>query len=57
MTALEAAALLRLAYSVLLLHTRRGTIPGRKVGRHWRYSRAALIAWLSTPSARVEPMT
>nr|WP_014106997.1 helix-turn-helix domain-containing protein [Sulfobacillus thermotolerans]AEP14334.1 DNA-binding domain protein [Sulfobacillus thermotolerans] len=25
---------------------RRGHLPGRKVGREWRFSRAAILAWL-----------
>jgi excisionase family DNA binding protein len=27
----------------------KGEIPGRKVGRHWRFSRQAVLAWLATP--------
>ena len=27
-------------------------LPGRKLGAHWRFSRAALVAWLSTPEKR-----
>src|SRR5919204_6558489 len=26
-----------------------GDLPGRKVGRHWRFSRAAAVAMLATP--------
>ena len=26
-----------------------GKLPGRKLGDAWRFSRAALVAWLSTP--------
>ena len=27
-------------------------LPGRKLGAEWRFSRAALVAWLSTPQKR-----
>ena len=26
-----------------------GTLPGRKLGTAWRFSRAALVAWLAGP--------
>jgi excisionase family DNA binding protein len=26
-----------------------GQLPGRKLGTHWRFSRAALVAWLASP--------
>ncbi len=29
-----------------------GKLPGRKLGNDWRFSRAALVAWLSGPEAR-----
>jgi hypothetical protein len=29
-----------------------GQLPGRKLGPAWRFSRAALVAWLSTPEQR-----
>jgi len=31
-----------------------GKLPGRKLGDAWRFSRAALVAWLSTPEKRPE---
>jgi excisionase family DNA binding protein len=27
----------------------KGELPGRKVGRHWRFSRQAVLDWLATP--------
>jgi excisionase family DNA binding protein len=27
----------------------KGDLPGRKVGRHWRFSREAVLEWLATP--------
>jgi hypothetical protein len=29
-----------------------GKLPGRKLGAVWRFSRAALVAWLSGPEKR-----
>ena len=29
-----------------------GKLPGRRLGKHWRFSRAALVAWLSAPEKR-----
>lgn len=29
-----------------------GNLPGRKLGKDWRFSRAALMAWLSGPEKR-----
>jgi hypothetical protein len=29
-----------------------GRLPGKKLGPVWRFSRAALVAWLSTPDTR-----
>ena len=29
-----------------------GKLPGRKLGKDWRFSRAALVAWLSAPETR-----
>lgn len=46
LTATEAAEFLRLSpYGVRDL-ARRGVLPGRKVGRDWRFWRADLVAWL-----------
>ena len=29
-----------------------GALPGRKVGRHWRFSRQAVLDWLATPTRK-----
>jgi excisionase family DNA binding protein len=29
-----------------------GDLPGRKLGRHWRFSRQAVLDWLATPERR-----
>jgi excisionase family DNA binding protein len=46
LTAPEAAALLRVEESELLAAAGRGELPGRAIGAEWRFSRAALLAWL-----------
>lgn len=46
LTAEEAAEFLQFsAYTVREL-AREGKLPGRKVGKEWRFSRAALLEWL-----------
>ena len=30
----------------------KGELPGRKLGRHWRFSRQAVLDWLATPERR-----
>jgi excisionase family DNA binding protein len=42
----KAAEYLDLPESTLYLLAQRGEIPSRKVGRQWRFSRAALDEWL-----------
>jgi excisionase family DNA binding protein len=46
LTASEAAALLRVPESELTAAAARGELPGRAIGEEWRFSRAALLAWL-----------
>jgi excisionase family DNA binding protein len=29
-----------------------GDLPGRKLGRHWRFSRQAVLDWLATPERK-----
>lgn len=43
----EAAALLRLDETVLAAIAEQGEVPGRRLVGEWRFSRAALIAWLA----------
>ena len=47
----EAALLLRVSTKTLMKLARNGGIPGRKVGRAWRFSRAELMAWLARRTA------
>ncbi len=30
----------------------KGDLPGRKLGRHWRFSRTAVLEWLATPERK-----
>jgi excisionase family DNA binding protein len=52
LTATEAATLLRVDADELVAAADRGELPGRRIGTQWRFSRAALLAWLgrSTPA-------
>jgi excisionase family DNA binding protein len=38
---------LKLSQSAAKRHLQTGHIPGRKVGRQWRVSKAVLMAWLN----------
>ena len=49
MNAEQAGQLLQLEEKVVVELADAGQLPGRKLGAAWRFSRAALIAWLSTP--------
>lgn len=42
----EAAAWLRVDVAALITTAERGEVPGQKIGQQWRFSRAALLAWL-----------
>lgn len=48
LTGVEAAELLRVSVKTVLRLARDGELPGRKVGREWRFARADLLAWLSS---------
>ncbi len=45
----QAAQLLQLDDKVVVALAEAGTLPGRKLGDQWRFSRAAVLAWLSNP--------
>jgi len=51
-TLAEAARYLRLPQDTLRKHASRGDIPGRQIGKHWRFLRAALDDWLRRPSSK-----
>jgi excisionase family DNA binding protein len=44
----EAAALLRVGPEAVYRQLRSGKMPGRKLGREWRISKRALLAWISS---------
>jgi excisionase family DNA binding protein len=46
----EAAVFLRVGPEAIYRQLRSGKMPGRKLGREWRISKRALVAWLSSPS-------
>src|SRR3954451_5603408 len=47
MTLAEAAELLRIDAKKLAKLASAGEVPGRKLGREWRFSRAGLLNWLN----------
>ena len=49
LNAQQAGDLLQLDAKVVMELAEAGQLPGRKLGTSWRFSRAALVAWLSTP--------
>jgi excisionase family DNA binding protein len=42
----ELSAYLRISKSSLYKLAQQGKLPGQKVGRHWRFHRAAIDEWL-----------
>ena len=42
----ELADYLKLSKSTLYHLARRGDVPGQKIGRHWRFHKAAIDKWL-----------
>ena len=46
LTTEEAADLLRVSTKTILGLVSRGTLPGRKVGRAWRFLRSDLVAYV-----------
>ena len=49
MNTAQAADFLQIDESVIIEMAEAGKLPGRKLGDAWRFSRVALVAWLSTP--------
>ena len=52
MSAEQAGQFLQIDPAVVMDMAEAGTLPGRKLGAAWRFSRAALVAWLATPEKR-----
>jgi excisionase family DNA binding protein len=49
MSAEQAGRFLQIEEAAVIELAEAGRLPGRKLGAVWRFSRAALVAWLSTP--------
>lgn len=45
----QLARYLKVSKSTLYTLVREGGIPSHKVGRHWRFRKAAIDRWLETP--------
>jgi excisionase family DNA binding protein len=52
MNAIQAAQFLQIEESVVIEMAEAGKLPGRRLGEVWRFSRAALVAWLAKPERR-----
>lgn len=52
MNAEQAGQFLQIDEAMVIELAEAGKLPGRKLGEAWRFSRAALVAWLSAPEAR-----
>ena len=49
MTAEQLAEFLQVDVKTVRGLAARGELPGKRVGRHWRFSRTAVLDWLATP--------
>jgi excisionase family DNA binding protein len=49
LTAEEVAQWLQLHPDTVRIKARTGEIPGRKIGREWRFSRRQLLEWIEGP--------
>lgn len=52
MSAEQAAQFLQVEVETVVELAEAGTLPGRKLGAQWRFSREALVAWLAGPERR-----
>ena len=57
MTVKEVADYLRLAESTVYRLVKRGSLPGRKLGGNWRFSRKNLDKWLIETKSEQTPMS
>jgi excisionase family DNA binding protein len=48
LTTAQLARLLQVDEDTVRTLAKRGELPGRKVGRHWRFSRQAILDWLAS---------
>ena len=52
LTVEQLAELLQVDGKTLRSLAAKGELPGRKVGRHWRFSRQAVLDWVATPERK-----
>lgn len=52
MTISDLAAYLQVSQSSLYKLVQRGTVPGHKVGRHWRFHKESIDGWLQDRSPK-----
>ena len=52
LTVEQLAELLQLDDQTVRSLAAKGELPGRKLGRHWRFSRQAVLDWLATPERK-----
>ena len=52
MSAEQAAQFLQIDEALVVELAQAGKLPGRKLGAAWRFSRAALVAWLAEPDKK-----
>jgi excisionase family DNA binding protein len=52
LTAEQLAELLQVDEKTVRGLATKGELPGRKLGRHWRFSRQAVLDWLATPERK-----
>jgi excisionase family DNA binding protein len=52
LTAEQLADLLQVDVKTVRALAARGELPGRRIGRHWRFSREAVLEWLATPARK-----
>ena len=59
LTPIEAAKTLQISQMTVYRLAQRGDLPGRKIGRSWRFSRSALENWLNNAfwNRRLENLT
>ncbi len=57
LTVSEASSLLRVSSTQLLRAAQQGELPGRQIADDWRFSRAALLAWLHGKQAQGDETT
>ena len=54
-TAKEAAEYLHVHHQLVIREAKAGHLPGRKIGRTWRFSEAALRSWLQGQEQQPPP--